>query len=209
MERAVREGDTGLHHTAKTRRCLLASGPASSQRAGPANPMVSRAGVLQPIRSESVLPWRPEPPLRFAPRLGQASHDSARPRGAIMPGSPPDFNTRSTRFSTDRVTRDRRRRAARSAARAVVPPKRRRHNGVRADVRVRCVVHIRRRTGGEHRAASPATARGNGRRMGRTAQPRGGQRARNVAWNQCSTRDRSSCGFRCSSSSSSTTMTTA
>ncbi len=107
MERAVREGDTGLHHTAKTRRCLLASGPASSQRAGPANPMVSRAGVLQPIRSESVLPWRPEPPLRFAPRLGQASHDSARPRGAIMPGSPPDFNTRSTRFSTDRVTRDR------------------------------------------------------------------------------------------------------
>jgi hypothetical protein len=23
MERAVREGDTGLHHTAKTRRCLL------------------------------------------------------------------------------------------------------------------------------------------------------------------------------------------
>lgn len=45
MERAVREGDTGLHHTATTRRCLLDSEPANWFRA---NPMVSRDGVFEP-----------------------------------------------------------------------------------------------------------------------------------------------------------------
>jgi hypothetical protein len=51
MERAVREGDTGLHHTAKTRRCLLDSEPANWFR--PTRWSV-RSACSRTERSESV-----------------------------------------------------------------------------------------------------------------------------------------------------------
>jgi hypothetical protein len=83
MERAVREGDTGLHHTAKIRRCLLNRG----QRAGPGQPDGQSSGRFEPNSQRAFRCQRwPRPPLRFASSLDQASRGSSRARSEIMPG---------------------------------------------------------------------------------------------------------------------------
>ena len=87
MERAVREGDTGLHHTAKTRRCLLGTGPASLRQLILAAGWSVQRRVLSDGQRAFRCRWRPRPPplvaRRSAARLAAARRSSS---SRIMPG---------------------------------------------------------------------------------------------------------------------------
>lgn len=101
MERAVREGDTGLHHTAKTRRCVCWI----RNLAAPAATMVSRGDSIR-NKSENVsLPAAaPGPPPSPPVVCGQASRTRLRTWG-IMPATPRCFNRVLPGFSTPRNRR--------------------------------------------------------------------------------------------------------
>ena len=97
MERAVREGDTGLHHTATTRRCLLdrdrvriSNCPQWSVRD------LANQSVREHFAAEDTHGWGRPRTSSFATRLvtigSGPNSDHAR--------TPPDFNTHLTVFST-------------------------------------------------------------------------------------------------------------
>jgi hypothetical protein len=141
MERAVREGDTGLHHTAKTRRCPLVR----NQQAGSELPRWSvGTTTFKPNSQRTSVGFGRGLHHRFARHHNQASCGSARARSAIMPDTPLDFNTCSRVFrqgvqsGTAEIRRERPRApvaratqttAVKSRRRALVATKRARRRG--------------------------------------------------------------------------------
>jgi hypothetical protein len=96
MERAVREGDTGLHHTARTRRCLQYSEPANWFWPRQWSVSAATFEVTERFAAGGDLRHRHRHPLH----TGQASQRKARVGEAEFAALSTAFQHRRRRFST-------------------------------------------------------------------------------------------------------------